>query len=138
MRLRVTPRMTARFFDCLIHPVYATFALVEHAEYATRQAILQFLEPDEDAVGASIELEHTGATPVGWIVEIRARIIEVAGRSISCEIVAYNRKGEIARGRGRQRVVSKEKLRARIAALYAEPEIPGTWRPDRESHDPTI
>jgi predicted thioesterase len=138
MRLRVTPEMTARFFDCLIHPVYATFALVEHAEYATRQAILQFLEPGEDAVGASIELEHTGATPVGWIVEIRARVVAVEGRSIRCEIRAYNRHGEIARGRGGQRVVSKEKLRARIAALYAEPERPGHWRPEPESHDSTI
>ena len=56
MRLRVTPEMTARFFGGGIHPVYATFALVEHAEYASRQAILPFLEPEEDAVGASVAI----------------------------------------------------------------------------------
>jgi fluoroacetyl-CoA thioesterase len=121
MQLRVTSAMTARFFGCTIHPVYATFALVEHGEYAARQAILPFLESEEDAVGASIEMEHIAATPVGWVVEIRARVTEIAGRSITCEIIASNKKGLIARGKQRQRVVSKEKLRQRIMALYEEP-----------------
>lgn len=117
MRLRVTPEMTARFFDCTIHPVYATFALVEHGEYAARQAILPFLESDEDAVGSFVELEHTAATPVGWIVTITARVVEVDGRTITCEIVAEHAEGIIARGLQRQRVVSKEKLRRKIAEL---------------------
>ena len=118
MQLRVTPEMTARFFGCTIHPVYATFALVEHGEYAARQVILPFLEPEEDAVGSFVQLEHTAPTPVGSIVEITARLIEIDGRSITCEITASNRQGIIARGTQRQRVVSKEKLRQRIAALY--------------------
>jgi predicted thioesterase len=121
MRLRVTQEMTASFFGCTIHPVYATFALIEHAEYASRQAILQFLDPEEDAVGAHVELEHTAPTPIGWIVEITARVTEVEGRTITCEIIARNRHGVIARGTQRQRVVSKEKLRQRIAELYREP-----------------
>ncbi len=118
MQLRVTPEMTACFFGCTIHPVYATFALIEHGEYAARQLILPFLEPEEDAVGSLVELEHTAPTPVGWIVEITVRLIEVDGRSITCEIIARNAEGVIAHGKQRQRVVSKEKLRQRIAALY--------------------
>lgn len=120
MQLRVTPEMTARFFGCTIHPVYATFALVEHGEYAARQAILPFLEPEEDAVGSFVELEHVSPAAVGWIVEITATVIEVEGRSITCEIIASSREGVIARGRQRQRVVSKERLRQRIAALYEQ------------------
>jgi predicted thioesterase len=120
MRLRVTPEMTARFFDCTIHPVYATFAIVEHGEYASRQAILGFLEPEEDAVGAYVELEHTSSAAVGEVVEITARVIEVDGRSITCAITARGRHGVIAHGTGRQRVVPKRKLQERIAALYTE------------------
>lgn len=120
MRLRVTPQMTARFFGCTIHPVYATFAIVEHGEYAARQAILPFLEPDEDAVGSFVELEHRASAAVGWIVEITARIAGVDGRTITCEITATGRDGIIAQGRQRQRVVSKERLRQRIAALYEQ------------------
>jgi predicted thioesterase len=121
MRLRVTDRMTARFFDCGIHPLYATFALIEHAEYASRQVILPFLDREEDAVGAAVAIEHFDATPVGWIVEITARLASVEGRSITCEIEARNRHGVIARGTQRQRVVSREKLQRRIAELQSEP-----------------
>jgi predicted thioesterase len=119
MRLRVTPEMTARFFDNEIHPLYATFVLVEHSEYASRQAIRPFLEAHEDAVGALIELEHTAPTPVGWMVEIRATVVRIEGSIIDCDIVATNCNGIIARGRQRQRVVRRERLRSRIAELYA-------------------
>jgi predicted thioesterase len=119
MRVRVTPDMTARFFDREIHPLYATFVLVEHSEYASRQAIRPFLEAHEDAVGALIELEHIAPTPVGWMVEIRATVVLVEGSIIDCDIIATNYNGIIARGRQRQRVVRKERLRSRIAELYA-------------------
>lgn len=130
MQVRVTSEMTARFFGGSIHPLYATFALIEHAEYASRQAILPFLDRDDDAVGAAVELEHTMPTPIGWIVRITARVIEVDGRSITCEIVASNRDGVIAHGRQRQRVVSKERLRSRIAELYNRSDGPTTGDPD--------
>lgn len=120
MRLRVTREMTARFFDCTIHPLYATFALVEHGEYAARQAILPFLESDEDAVGSQVAVEHAAATPVGWIVEITACVVAVEGRTITCSITASNRHGVIARGTQQQRVVRKERLQQRIAELYRE------------------
>ena len=119
MRLRVTAEMTARFFDCTIHPVYATFAIVEHAEYAARQVIIGFLEADEDAVGTRVELEHTAPAAVGEVVEITARVTAVDGRDITCEIAARGRNGIIAHGTQRQRVVSKRKLAERIAALNA-------------------
>lgn len=123
MRLRVTSGMTARFFDCAIHPVYATFALVEHGEYAARQAIIGYLDRDEDAVGSFVALEHMAPTPVGAVVEIVARVTEVDGRDITCAIIARSGGIEIARGTQRQRVVSKLRLRERIAELYREQEV---------------
>ncbi len=122
MRLRVTEEMTARFFDCTIHPLYATFAVVEHAEYAARQAILQYLDHDEDAVGTTVEVEHLEPTPVGWIVHVSAEIIEVEGKTITCSFEAKNKNGIIARGIQKQRVVSKERLRQRITQLEQEAE----------------
>lgn len=129
MRLRVTPEMTARFFDCTIHPVYATFAIVEHGEYAARQAIIGFLEPEEDAVGAHVELEHLAPAPVGAVVEITARVTEVEGRSIVCAITARWNGEMIAHGTNRQRVVSKRKLEERIASLY-ENNVTGASKPE--------
>jgi fluoroacetyl-CoA thioesterase len=117
MRLRVTDGMIARFFDCTMHRVYATFALVEHAEYAARMAIRAFLEPHEDALGTAVRIEHLAPTPVGWIVEITATVTVVDGRRIVCAIVATSRNGEIARGEIEQRVVDRERLDAMLASL---------------------
>ena len=117
MRLRVTLEMTARFFDCEIHPLYATFAIVEHAEYASRCAILPFLEPEEDAIGSSVEVEHTAPAHVGVIVTIEAEVIEVEGKNIVCRFIVRNGEQEIAQGRTTQRVVNKEKLQEKIQKM---------------------
>ncbi len=110
IRLRVMPEMTARFFDCEIHSVYATFAIVEHAEYVSRCAILPFLEPDEDAVGSAVEITHTAPAPVGAIVTIEARITGVEGKSILCSFTVREGEKEIAHGTTTQRVGSKERI----------------------------
>jgi predicted thioesterase len=122
MRLRVTPEMIARFFDCTMHRLYATYTLVEHAEYAARMAIRAFLEPDEDALGSAVRFEHLAPTPVGWIVEIAATVRSVEGRTIVCAIEATNRNGAIARGEVEQRVVGRERLAAMLRDPGMSPE----------------
>jgi fluoroacetyl-CoA thioesterase len=120
MRVRVTPSMVARFFDCTLHRVYATFVLVEHAEYAARMAIRPFIEAHEDALGSAVRFEHLAPTPVGWIVEIVATVTRVDGRLIVCQVVASNRNGAIARGEVEQRVVGRDRLAALLESLGEE------------------
>lgn len=117
MRVEVTEEMIARFFDCTMHRVYATFALVEHAEYAARMAIRPFIEPHEDALGTAVRIEHLTPTPVGWVVEIAATVTAVDGRRIVCDVVASSRRGVIARGEIEQRVVARERLQAALDDL---------------------
>jgi fluoroacetyl-CoA thioesterase len=120
MRLRVTSEMTARFFGCEIHPLYATFAVVEHCEYASRQAILPFLESDQDAVGSAVAITHRSAVPVGAIVTIIARIAEVDGAKVRCRVEVRRGERIVAEGTVEQRVVLREKLRHMIDGLYTE------------------
>ena len=129
MRVTVTGEMVARFFDCTMHPVYATFVLVEHAEYAARMAIRAYLEPHEDALGSAVRFEHLMATPVGAIVEIEAAVTLVEGRRIVCAITASNPRGVIARGEVEQRVVARERLAAMLE------EIGATRRDDRSRNE---
>ena len=124
MRLRVTEAMTARFFGSVVHGVYATFAIVEHAEYASRQAILPFLSPEEDAVGSEISLRHIASAPVGAVVEISASVIEQRERSILCRVEARWNETLLAEGTTEQRIVSKERLKEKIASLYNDPISP--------------
>ena len=124
IRLRVTPEMTARFFDCEIHPLYATFAIVEHAEYVSRCAILPFLEPEEDAVGSAVSIEHVAPARVGEIVRVEASVTRVEGKEILCDFNVSRDKEEIARGRTTQWVVGKERWRERMGrSSQPSPEI---------------
>jgi predicted thioesterase len=110
MRLRVTAAMTARFFECEIHPLYATFAAVEHAEYAARCAIRSAVEPHQDAIGLAVELEHRAPAAVGTLLTIAATVERLEGRDIWCAVAITAADGrEIARGRTGQRVISREK-----------------------------
>lgn len=118
MRVRVDDTMTATFFGSTIHRVYATFALIEHAEYASRQAILPFLDPEDDAVGAAVTVEHSASAIVGDVVTVTATIAEVEGRAIVCMFTVANGNQVIATGTQTQRVVSKSRLKQKIAEMY--------------------
>ena len=118
MRLRVTSDMTARFFGGEIHPLYATFAIVQHCEYAARQAILSFLQREEDAVGSGVAITHRSAVPVGAVVTITARITGIEGRRVLCAVEVRRGETIVADGSVEQRVVLREKLERMIAGLY--------------------
>lgn len=132
MRVRVTDAMIARFFDCTMHRVYATFTLVEHAEYAARMAIRPYLEPHEDALGTAVAIEHLMPTPVGWVVEFNATVKSVEGRTIVCAIEASSRNGVIARGEIEQRVVTRDRLTAILCELGVAVEVASTAASDPE------
>lgn len=112
--------MTARFFDGEIHPLYATFAIVEHAEYASRCVIMPFLEPEEDAIGYAVNIEHTGPAIIGDVVTITVTVRNVDGRSIDCAFTVAKNDDPIASGNTIQRLVDKERMKGRIESLYAE------------------
>jgi fluoroacetyl-CoA thioesterase len=59
--------------------VYATPMLVRDIEVACRDLLLQHLDAGEDSVGTRVELDHTGATLMGMMVELQVAITEVAG-----------------------------------------------------------
>jgi len=101
--------MTARFFDCAVHPLYATFAIVEHAEYVCRCAILPYLDADEDAVGSAVEIKHAAPTKSGEIVRIEGKVDRLEGRTIICTFTAWNGEKEIARGTTTQHVIAKRR-----------------------------
>ena len=86
IRLRVTQAMTARFFDASVHPLYATFAIVEHAEYVSRCLIRSHLRDDEDAVGSAVEIRHLGPAGVGAVITHEARFREEERGRIICDV----------------------------------------------------
>jgi len=112
----VTEEMTACLEDLVKHPVYSTFWLAYHAEVAARKAIEPYFEEDEDAVGASLSLTHLGMAAIGAHVLVRAKVTEIDGNRIRCEIQATTVKSLaiLAEGTQDQVVMSKNSVQRRI------------------------
>lgn len=100
--------MVARFDTLgLVHPVYATWAMVRHMEEASRRLILPYLDPDEDAVGWSVEVVHLAPTPLGMRVVVRAILDRLEERRVYTRVEAFNERTKVGEGRHVQALVRR-------------------------------
>lgn len=115
VNVTVTPDMTAKLDDRLIHPVFSTFWLVYHAEVAARRAIEPYFEEGDNAVGSSISIQHKAMAGIGADVRITARVSSVTGRHVLCTIEAWavTTNTLLAEGTQGQICMSSEALAAR-------------------------
>ena len=72
-----------RFKDSILPPVFSTPYLILIMENAALNAIKQYLEAGESAVGTRIDVRHLVATPVGREVVGHAEVTGTDGRKIS-------------------------------------------------------
>ena len=79
--LHVEPYHLANSFkDSILPPVLSTPYLVLIMENAALNAIKQYLDPGESAVGTRVDIRHLVATPVGREVIGHAEVIRKEGR----------------------------------------------------------
>ncbi len=117
--LRVEPRYLASSFkDSILPPVFSTPYLVLIVENAALNAIRQYLEPGESAVGTRVDLRHLVATPVGREVTGHAEVLRTEGRRIDFRIWATDGEEEIGAGSHERTVVSVARIVEKMAAKY--------------------
>lgn len=110
----VTPDMCPAFDGVIIHRCYSTWSVVHHMEVAARKVIVDFLEADEEAVGAQVHCEHLAPCRVGRTVRVRAKLTEVVRKRVVTEVTAYDGDRLLARGAHTQVVFNKERLKRYI------------------------
>jgi predicted thioesterase len=96
--------------------VYATPMLVRDIEVASRELLLQHLDPGEDSVGTRIELDHLAATLMGMSVELKVTVAEVRGRAVTLDVEGRDSVDAICRGKHQRFVVDVKTTEARLAA----------------------
>jgi fluoroacetyl-CoA thioesterase len=117
--LRVEPRHLANSFkDSILPPVFATPYLVLIMENAALNAIKQYLDPGESAVGTRVDVQHLVATPVGREVTGVAEVIRIEGRKINFRIRATDGVEVIGTGTHERAVVSVARIIEKMAAKY--------------------
>lgn len=115
--LRVTPAHLAnQFKDAALPPVFATPMMVAAMENAALNAVRDYLDPGESAVGTAVNIRHLAATPVGHRVTAEAEVTKVDGRRIEFKVSAHDDSEEIGAGTHERMVVDLGRLAARLAA----------------------
>jgi predicted thioesterase len=100
--------------------VLGTPRLLAWCEAATCAAVDTSLSDDQSSVGTRVQLDHTGASPVGATVAVTASVAYVDGRLVRFEVVARQRQhdgGEKVVGHGEvtRVVVDRERFLSRVA-----------------------
>jgi fluoroacetyl-CoA thioesterase len=84
-------------------------------EWACIQMTIPHLDwPNEQTVGTHIDVSHTAATPSGFEVTAKVKLIEVDRRRLVFDIEAHDGVDLIARGRHERFVIEKAKFDAKL------------------------
>jgi fluoroacetyl-CoA thioesterase len=110
----VTEDMFAAFEGKVVHPVYSTVAMTYHMEWVSRKIILPFLESHEEGMGASVQLKHLAASPLGSIVTLTATLVELRENIVVTKVNASNHLGIIGKGEVKQVILPKEKIAEKL------------------------
>ncbi len=114
--VRVAPAHLAnQFKDAALPQVFATPMMVTAMENAALNAVRDYLEPGESAVGTAVNVRHLAATPVGHQVTAQAEVTKVDGRRIEFKVSARDEAEEIGSGSHERMVVDLARLAARLA-----------------------
>jgi fluoroacetyl-CoA thioesterase len=113
--LRVMPAHLAnQFKDAALPQVFATPMMVMAMENAALNAVRDYLEPGESAVGTAVTIRHLAATPVGHLVTAQAEVSKVDGRKISFTVSARDETEQIGDGSHERMVVDLGRLGERL------------------------
>lgn len=115
--LRVTPAHLAnQFKDAALPPVFATPMMVTIMENAALNAVREYLDPGESAVGTVVNVRHLAPTPAGNQVTAEAVVTKVDGRRIEFDVIARDEFEEIGNGTHERMVVDLARLARRLDA----------------------
>ena len=115
--LRVVPgHLANQFKDAALPPVFATPMMVTAMENAALNAVRDYLDPGESAVGTAVDIRHLAATPVGHRVTAEAVVTKVDGRRIEFNVSARDEIEEIGNGTHERMVVDLARLGQRLEA----------------------
>ena len=109
--IKVMPAHLAnQFKDAALPQVFATPMMITAMENAALNAVRDYLDKGESAVGTAVDIRHLAATPVGHRVIAEATVTKVDGRRIWFEVSARDETEEIGNGTHERMVVDMARI----------------------------
>lgn len=100
--------------------VYASPWMMRDMERTCRNFLDDYLEDNENSVGARIELDHLGPTLLNMWVDVSATVTEIDGRRIEFEIEVCDALDTVGRARHVRFVVDLARQKERLEAKAAK------------------
>jgi fluoroacetyl-CoA thioesterase len=117
--LLVTGEVAISFMGVEAARVLSTPHLIGFLEMTSRNLIKQHLPPGQDSVGTVVNVQHLAATPIGMHVRLRAQVIAVNERRVTCRVEAWDDREKVGEGTHERFVVNVERFAARVQAKAA-------------------
>ena len=115
--LTVSPAHLAnQFKDAALPRVFATPMMVTAMENAALNAVRDYLDPGESAVGTQVNVRHIAATPAGHRITAEAEVTKVDGRRIEFKVSARDETEPIGDGTHERMVIDMKRLDQRLEA----------------------
>jgi fluoroacetyl-CoA thioesterase len=115
--LRVTPDRTVRHVLANMPAVFATPMMIMEMEMASGDAVSAHLKPGWVTVGTEVNIRHLGASAVGALVRITARVIAVERRVIRFEVGSFDGERRIGEGHHARGLVNVEAFNKRLGMI---------------------
>ncbi len=103
------------FMGSEVPPALSTPALLMWMELLSREVARPLLEPGQDTVGISIQLQHFAPTPVGMKVRIQSRLEAQEGKILNFQLEAFDEKDKISKATHRRAIVNVPKFGERLS-----------------------
>jgi fluoroacetyl-CoA thioesterase len=95
--------------------VLATGFLVGLIEWTCIQAVKVHIDwPKEQTVGIQIRMAHTAATPPGFTVTVKTRLVQIDGKRLTFEFSASDGVDEICKGTHERFIINAEKFAGKL------------------------
>jgi fluoroacetyl-CoA thioesterase len=102
--------------------VFATGFMVGLLEWACVEALETHLDwPREQTLGTHVDVSHLAATPPGFEVVVKVRLIEVDGRRLLFEVEAHDGVDLITKGTHQRAVIDRGRFDRRMEEKLARP-----------------
>ncbi len=95
--------------------VFATGFMVGLLEWACIQALNPHLDwPVEQSVGTHVNVSHSAATPPGFEISAKVKLVEVDGRRLVFQVEAHDGVDVISKGTHERFIINAEKFTAKM------------------------
>ena len=118
--MEVTREMTVAHFHAHMPEVFGTPMMIYLMELAAAEAIQQYLPEGWVSVGATVDVKHLAATPVGFIVTARAEVVSVGDHLVTFTVEAHDGVDKIGEGTHVRAPIEMERFERRVQAKAAK------------------